>query len=73
MKPPLPTMSRRSLLRGAGGVAIALPMLEAMTPRLAKAAGEAPRRLLIYLNENGVVPSAWKFSICGLREVCLAS
>jgi hypothetical protein len=59
MKPALPTMSRRTLLRGAGGVALALPMLEAMAPRRAKAAGEAPRRLLIYLNENGVVPSAW--------------
>jgi hypothetical protein len=59
MKPPSPTMSRRTLLRGAGGVAIALPMMEAMAPRRAKAAGEAPRRLLIFLNENGVVPSAW--------------
>src|SRR3954466_776023 len=59
MRPPLPTMSRRTLLRGAGGVALALPMLEAMAPRRAQAATEAPRRLLTHLNENGVVPSAW--------------
>jgi hypothetical protein len=60
MRPLLrPTMSRRTLLRGAGGVAIALPMLEAMAPRQARAATEAPRRLLTFLNENGVVPSAW--------------
>src|SRR5688572_12600743 len=57
MKSP---MSRRTLLRGAGGVAIALPMLEAMAPRRAHAqAGKAPKRLLTFLNENGVVPQAW--------------
>jgi hypothetical protein len=53
-------MSRRSLLRGAGGVAIALPMLEAMGPRSAFGAGmAAPKRFLTFLNENGVVPQAW--------------
>lgn len=58
MKSP---MSRRTLLRGAGGVAIALPMLEAMGPRsaFAQAPKGAPKRLLTFLNENGVVPSAW--------------
>jgi hypothetical protein len=60
MRPLLrPTLSRRTLLRGAGGVAIALPMLEAMAPRRASAAGPAPRRLLTFLNENGVVPQDW--------------
>jgi hypothetical protein len=60
MKSP---MSRRALLRGAGGVAIALPFLDAMTPRRAARAavgmGKAPKRLLTFLNENGVVPTAW--------------
>jgi hypothetical protein len=56
MKSPL---SRRALLRGAGSVAIAMPFLEAMAPRKASAAGKAPKRLLTFLNENGVVPSAW--------------
>jgi hypothetical protein len=56
-------ISRRALLRGAGGVAIALPFLESMSPRralaqTAMAKGE-PKRLFTFLIENGVVPSAW--------------
>src|SRR5688500_19692255 len=56
MKSPL---SRRALLRGAGGVAISLPFLEAMAPRKASAAGPAKKKLYTFLNENGVVPGAW--------------
>jgi hypothetical protein len=54
-------ISRRALLRGAGGVAIALPLLEAMTPRRARGAAPvtAPRRLLNVFTENGVVASTW--------------
>lgn len=59
MRPLLNPLSRRTLLRGAGGVAIALPFLEAMAPRRAHAAGPAPKRLLTMITENGVVPSAW--------------
>jgi len=55
MKSPL---SRRTLLRGAGGVAIALPFLDAMSPRLARAAA-APKRLFLMHNQNGVVPASW--------------
>jgi hypothetical protein len=57
----LPTLSRRTILRGAKSAAIALPFLEAMAPRSAKAADKmrAPKRLLTFLNENGVVPTAW--------------
>ena len=55
---PRAPLSRRTLLRGAGGVAIALPFLEAMAPRRALAAG-APRRLLTFFTENGVVGSNW--------------
>jgi hypothetical protein len=51
-------MSRRTLLRGAGGVAIALPFLDAMSPRLARAA-TAPKRLFLMHNQNGVVPGNW--------------
>lgn len=41
-------LSRRTLLRGAGGVAISLPFLEEMQPRvaLAQADGEPPMRLI---------------------------
>jgi uncharacterized protein DUF1552 len=52
-------MSRRTLLRGAGGVAVALPFLDAMwSPRTARAA-TAPNRLLINFTENGVVEPNW--------------
>ena len=40
-----PRFSRRTFLRGAG-VTLALPLLEAMLPRVACAANDAPRRLL---------------------------
>ena len=56
MKSPI---SRRALLRGSGGVAIALPFLDAMRPRLASAQMAAPRKMLTFLIENGVVPGAW--------------
>ena len=55
-------LGRRALLRGAGRVAIALPFLDAMSPRraFAQAAGRTePKRLFTFLIENGVVPSAW--------------
>jgi hypothetical protein len=52
-------LSRRTLLRGAGGVALALPFLEAMVPRRARAAAAAPHRLLTVFAENGIVPSTW--------------
>lgn len=58
----LGTLNRRTLLRGAGGVAIGLPLLEAMLPRRAHAAG--PKRLVIFFTPNGTndraraIPSA---------------
>ena len=58
MNPIRPPMSRRALLRGAGGVAIALPFLDAMMPRRAQAA-TAPKRLFTFFNENGVVGNSW--------------
>lgn len=50
-------LSRRALLRGAGGISMALPFLEAMTPRQARAA--LPVRLLVYFWPNGTRGSAW--------------
>jgi hypothetical protein len=58
MKPLRPVLSRRTLLRGAGGVAISLPLLDAMLPRRAQAA-ERPKRLFTFFNENGTVPASW--------------
>jgi hypothetical protein len=47
-----PQLSRRTLLRGAGGVAIALPFLEAME-KPARAQSESVRRLIFEFKPNG--------------------
>ncbi|MBK6922974.1 MAG: DUF1552 domain-containing protein [Deltaproteobacteria bacterium] len=40
-------LSRRALLRGAGGIALALPCLESLLPRRAHAAGGSPLRFVM--------------------------
>lgn len=50
--------SRRTFLRGAGGAALGLPLLSAMTPRRAgAAAGQGPKRLIIVYTPNGTIPA----------------
>jgi len=52
-------LSRRALLRGAGGIALALPWLEAMEARRAQAADAAPpRRLAVLYFPNGTAGDA---------------
>ncbi|MGV3519037.1 DUF1552 domain-containing protein [Luteitalea sp.] len=53
-------LPRRTFLRGLGA-AVALPMLDAMTPALARAvpAGAAPKRLVFTYVPNGVSMSGW--------------
>jgi len=52
-------MSRRTLLRGAG-VALALPLLEAMHPRRARAAaGAAAKRFVSMFTANGTLYPQW--------------
>jgi hypothetical protein len=46
MKPPIPSLPRRTVLRGLGSAAVALPVLEAMLPRRA-AAQAAPKRYVV--------------------------
>ena len=47
-------LSRRTLLRGAGGAALALPFLEAMMPRTVRAqTTTAPRRVIFVFQANG--------------------
>lgn len=41
-------LSRRTFLQGSGGVALALPFLEAMLPSLASAAQVTPRMVVLY-------------------------
>ncbi len=55
MKP----LSRRTLIRGAGGVAIGLPFLEVMRPRYAWAAGPSPKRFITWYSANGQMPAYW--------------
>lgn len=51
--PATKTLSRRTVLRGAGSVALALPFLDAMRGRTAKAAGTIPRRVMFVFMPNG--------------------
>lgn len=50
-------LDRRTVLRGAGGIAIALPWLEAMGPQetLAQASGDAPKRFVSVYTPGGSV------------------
>jgi hypothetical protein len=56
------SLSRRTVLRGLGGVAVSLPFLDAMVPALAAATEEKVARQLrfaaVYM-PNGVLPDAW--------------
>lgn len=54
MKP----ISRRAILRGAAGAAIALPWLEAMSPRKARGA-TTPKRFIVMFSPNGTLPGQW--------------
>jgi hypothetical protein len=52
-------LSRRTLLRGAGGIAVALPFLDAMTrPRRARGAGVA-KRFIVFFSANGTIMNNW--------------
>ena len=54
MSPAPKRLSRRTLLRGASGVALALPFLDAMRPRAARAqAAMTPRRIIFAFQANG--------------------
>lgn len=53
------TLHRRTLLRGAGGVAMALPFLHVMRGRRAFAA-ESPKRLLTWFFGMGTIQSQWE-------------
>jgi hypothetical protein len=63
MNPPSKLrLNRRSLLKGAGGIALALPWLEAMThrrPARAAAPPNAPKRFLAVYTPGGTVPEKW--------------
>jgi len=55
-----PRIQRRTFLRGVGA-SLALPWLEIMSPRSARAAAGStpPRRFVTFFQPNGVFPKAW--------------
>ncbi len=52
---------RRTVLRGAGGIAISLPLLEAMLPNRSHAGGvtEFPLRFVVFFSGNGTIEERW--------------
>ncbi len=56
---PSKALSRRTLLRGAGGVALALPFLDAMSPRVARAQA-VPKRFVVFFSANGSIMDEWQ-------------
>jgi hypothetical protein len=52
-------ISRRTLLRGAGAAAIALPFLNIMRPRSASGTTTFPKRLLIWFQPDGTIHENW--------------
>lgn len=52
------TLSRRTMLRGAAGVALGLPFLEIMDSRAGGGAAD-PRRLVVFFTNNGTVHPEW--------------
>lgn len=60
------TFSRRGLLRGLGGITLALPWLEQLAPRVAYAAGEVPlKRILVMTYNMGVPVKQWRPAAVG--------
>ncbi len=58
--PRVPSLSRRTFLTGTAGTAIALPFLEAMLPRSARAGDDAaPLRFVTWTQPNGTVIDNW--------------
>jgi hypothetical protein len=55
-------ISRRTLLRGAGGIAIGLPFLEIMsrTDRAQAGSSTIPQRLVVFFTPNGNIRENWK-------------
>jgi Protein of unknown function (DUF1552) len=53
-------LSRRSFLRGVGGVALALPFLDAMRPARVRAeTPPIPKRFVALFSPNGTIAGAW--------------
>ena len=54
----VPKVGRRALLRASGGIAVGLPLLQAMRSR-SRAGGAAPKRFVGVFSPNGMVMDRW--------------
>lgn len=57
---PTRRLSRRTLLRGAGGIVLALPALDIMAPRVSKAQDALPKRFVVVFTANGMIKDQWQ-------------
>lgn len=56
----LPKLNRRRFLRGAGGIAIALPLLDAFRVKPARGnTPAAPKRFVVFFSANGTIHGEW--------------
>lgn len=53
-------LTRRTVLRGVAGISIALPLLEAMRPRLSRAQSTAPQRFGVFFMPDGINTKTWE-------------
>lgn len=54
-------LSRRTVLRGAGGITVGLPFLSAMLrPLRSHADTPVQKRLIVFFTPNGTIPDAWR-------------
>jgi hypothetical protein len=60
-------LSRRAMLRGAGGIAIGLPLLEIMRPlrQATGATGAAPKRFVVFFTPDGTIRNNWLPTVSG--------
>ena len=59
-------ISRRTFLRGAGGVAVGLPLLESLSgTAIARPDGGGPRRIISFYHPQGMIMNAWRPSTTG--------
>lgn len=53
-------LTRRSLLRGAAGISVALPFLEAMRPGVGRAQSNSPLRFGVFFMPDGIAKNTWE-------------
>lgn len=56
---PSKPIARRTVLRGAG-IAMALPFLDIMRPRVASAQNAVPKRFVVFFSANGTIMDQWQ-------------